>query len=254
MSLRKYFQLSVLVATAFVMVVSSEVGTQHALGASLPVGKKSIGGVVASSKGPEAGVWVIAETKDLPTKFARIVVTDDQGRYLIPDLPQANYQIFARGYGLVDSQRQPATPGHRLDIKAEVAPAAKSAAQVYPAAWWASLLKLPDDPAAQRKLVLDLKECYDCHQVGNKITRELGSAGSGGASSTSEAWDHRTKIGPVAGRMYGSFQSLGPQRQAFADWTDRIAKGEAPTAPPQRPAGVRHAAADARPCHRRLLA
>jgi len=28
------------------------------------------------------------------------------------------------------------------------------------------------------------------------------------------------------------------QRQAFADWTDRIAKGEAPTAPPQRPAGV----------------
>ena len=40
-------------------------------------------------KGPEAGVWVIAETTDLPTKFARIVVTDDRGRYVIPDLPKA---------------------------------------------------------------------------------------------------------------------------------------------------------------------
>jgi hypothetical protein len=30
-----------------------------------------IGGTVTSAKGPEAGVWVIAETTDLPTKFAR---------------------------------------------------------------------------------------------------------------------------------------------------------------------------------------
>src|SRR3981189_2535849 len=70
------------------------------------VGKDDIGGVVTSSKGPEGGVWVIAETKDLPTKFARIVVTDDQGRYLIPDLPQANYQVFVRGYGLLDPEWQ----------------------------------------------------------------------------------------------------------------------------------------------------
>ena len=42
----------------------------------------------------EAGVWVIAETTDLPTKFAKIFVTDDAGRYyLIPDLPKANYKI-----------------------------------------------------------------------------------------------------------------------------------------------------------------
>jgi hypothetical protein len=41
-----------------------------------------IGGVVRGPNGPEAGVWVIAETNDLPTKFARIVVTDDAGRYV----------------------------------------------------------------------------------------------------------------------------------------------------------------------------
>ncbi|MBI4460256.1 MAG: carboxypeptidase regulatory-like domain-containing protein, partial [Acidobacteria bacterium] len=58
-----------------------------------------IGGVVSSAKGPEAGVWVIAETMDLPTKFVRVVVTDDQGRYLVPDLPKANYSVWVRGYG-----------------------------------------------------------------------------------------------------------------------------------------------------------
>ena len=60
-----------------------------------------IGGVVTGARGPEAGVWVIAETRDLPTKFVKIVVTDDRGRYVIPDLPSAAYQVFVRGYGLV---------------------------------------------------------------------------------------------------------------------------------------------------------
>src|SRR2546430_9821383 len=61
-------------------------------------------GVVRSSQGPEAGVWVIAETKDLPTNFIKIVVTDDQGRFVVPELPAANYNVWVRGYGLVDSK------------------------------------------------------------------------------------------------------------------------------------------------------
>ena len=64
-----------------------------------------IGGVVTSATGPEAGVWVIAETTDLPTRFAKMVVTDDQGQYVIPDLPKANYNVWVRGYGLVDSPK-----------------------------------------------------------------------------------------------------------------------------------------------------
>src|ERR1019366_3060430 len=68
------------------------------------VGPDNIGGVVTSAKGPEAGVWVIAETTDLGTKFRKIVVTDDLGRYLLPDLPKGNYKVWVRGYGLVDSQ------------------------------------------------------------------------------------------------------------------------------------------------------
>jgi len=73
----------------------------------------------------------------------------------------------------VDSQRQPARPGAHLDLKAEVAPDAHAAAQVYPAAWWLSMLNLPDDKAFQQKFSMDMKECYDCHQVGSKMTREI---------------------------------------------------------------------------------
>jgi hypothetical protein len=108
-----------------------------------PVDADDVGGVVRSSKGPEAGVWVIAETKDLPTPYAKIVVTDGQGRYLLPDLPKANYTVFVRGYGLVDSPRVAATPGKTLNLTAVIAPSAHAAAQYYPAGHWLSMLRIP---------------------------------------------------------------------------------------------------------------
>ena len=111
--------------------------------AAVSVGNTDIGGVVTSSKGPEAGVWVIAETKDLPTKFVKIVVTDDQGRYLVPDLPRANYKLWVRGYGLLDSAPVAVSPGRDLDLTAKLAPDARAASQYYPANYWYSLLKLP---------------------------------------------------------------------------------------------------------------
>src|SRR5437899_844738 len=104
---------------------------------SIPIDPDDITGVVSSPKGPEAGVWVIAETTDLPTKFVRIVVTDDRGRYLLPDLPRANYRVWVRGYGLVDSPKVPASPGTPLHLTAVVAPDAGAAAVVYPAGHWA---------------------------------------------------------------------------------------------------------------------
>src|SRR5579872_5285613 len=102
-----------------------------------------IGGVVKSAKGPEAGVWVIAETTDLPTRYIKIVVTDDQGRYVVPDLPKANYDVWVRGYGLVDSPKVKAAPGQQLDLTAVPAPNATAAAQYYPAIYWYSMLKIP---------------------------------------------------------------------------------------------------------------
>src|SRR5579864_2344308 len=89
----------------------------------------SVEGLVTSTKGPEAGVWVIAETTDLPTKYAKIVVTDDQGRYALPELPTANYQVFVRGYGLVDSPKVKTERGKHLNLTAVPAPTAAAAAE-----------------------------------------------------------------------------------------------------------------------------
>ena len=109
-----------------------------------------ISGAVTSSKGAEAGVWVVAETTDLPTKYVKIVVTDDRGRYVLPQLPMATYQVFVRGYGLVDSPHVSAKPGEHLDLKAVVAPDARAAAQFYPANYWYSLAKIPNGEIIKR--------------------------------------------------------------------------------------------------------
>jgi len=107
---------------------------------AVPIKSNDIGGVVRSVKGPEAGVWVIAETRELPTRFARMVVTDDQGRYVVPDLPKAKYAVWVRGYGLVDSQKVETETGQQLNLTAVTAPNDAAAAQYYPAIYWYAML------------------------------------------------------------------------------------------------------------------
>ena len=102
---------------------------QRDAGSPVAIDHDDIGGVVTSPSGPEAGVWVIAETTNLPTKFARVVVTDERGRYVLPDLPKASYSVWVRGYGLVDSPRVQATPGKLFNLKAVVAPTPRAAAR-----------------------------------------------------------------------------------------------------------------------------
>ena len=103
-----------------------------------------IGGIVTSRMGPESGVWVVAETTDLGTKFAKMAVTDDFGRYVVPDLPKATYRVWVRGYGLVDSPKVDSEPGKQLNLTAVVAPDDKAAAEYYPAMYWASMIRVPD--------------------------------------------------------------------------------------------------------------
>ena len=213
------------------------VNAQQRSGAAVAIDADDIGGVVTSSKGPEAGVWVIAETTDLPAKFAKIVVTDDQGRYVLPDLPQANYQVFVRGYGLVDSPRVPAKPGQHLDLKAVMAPDGRAAAQVYPANYWLSLLKMPKGELSDKDFVIETKRCYSCHQVGDVATRDL-SKNLGSYASSLDKWDHHTAMGPSGPGMASNFKAMGPERKAYADWTDRIAAGDYPKHAPPRPTGV----------------
>ncbi|MDA1326170.1 MAG: carboxypeptidase-like regulatory domain-containing protein, partial [Proteobacteria bacterium] len=110
---------------------------------TVAIDNNDIGGVVSGPNGPEAGVWVIAETRDLGTRYIKAVVTDDQGRYVVPDLPSANYDIWVRGYGLVDSPKLRSGPGKILNLSAVPAPNAATAAQYYPAIHWYSMMKLP---------------------------------------------------------------------------------------------------------------
>src|SRR5215467_11734288 len=128
---------------AFVAAGASPADAQQA--AAVAIDNDDIGGVVTGANGPEAGVWVIAETTDLPTRYIKSVVTDDQGRYVIPDLPKAKYKVWVRGYGLVDSPKIDGEPGQQLNLRAVPAPNEAAAAQYYPAIYWYTMLKIPGE-------------------------------------------------------------------------------------------------------------
>src|SRR5262245_20011208 len=105
-------------AIALALAISAPPVQLQAQTNAVAIDNDDIGGVVTGPNGPEAGVWVIAETRDLPTRYAKMVVTDDQGRYVVPDLPKAKYKVWVRGYGLVDSPKVDAQPGQQLNLKA----------------------------------------------------------------------------------------------------------------------------------------
>ena len=212
------------------------------------IGESDLAGMVTSANGPQAGVWVIAETTDLPTKFTKIVVTDDRGRYLIPELPKANYSVWIRGYGLIDSPKVQAAPGKILDLNAVIATSATAAAEYYPAIYWYSMLKVPErnefplGKAANQGQWLDLTKtdgCYTCHQLGNKATRTIPKE-LGHFNSSVEAWARRIASGQAMTNMTNNIGRLDAPRMLgqFADWTDRIAAGELPASKPERPQGL----------------
>jgi hypothetical protein len=230
---------------------------QHRADPAIRIGATDLGGVVTSPNGPEAGVWVIAETTELPTKYVKIVVTDDRGRYVLPDLPKATYSVWVRGYGLIDSPKVRTAPGKVLDLSAVVAPSAAAAAEYYPAIYWYSMLRVPDksefpgtgpegngiNPALRtQEQWLDIVKtngCNGCHALGTKamrtIPKELGSF-----ASSVDAWQRRIQSGQALTQMTTNLGRLGNARalRLFADWTDRIAAGELPTSKPTRPQGV----------------
>lgn len=245
-------------AVAISIVAASFAIAGTGLCAEIPMDSDDIAGTVRSVNGAEAGVWVIAETTDLATRFTKTVVTDAEGAYLLPDLPNARYKVWVRGYGLVDSKPLEGKPGQGLDLEAVVAPDASTAAQYYPAHYWYSLLQPPAasefpgtgeegngiSPAFvnQQHWVDNMKEnCLVCHQMGNKATRELPNRKK--FDSSSEAWADRIYqkgIGMMTYNLslFGSKDGVNLALKMFADWSDRIAAGEIPEEAPPRPAGI----------------
>jgi hypothetical protein len=213
-----------------------------------------ISGVVQGRDGPEAGVWVIAESDDLGTGFAKIVVTGDDGRFVLPELPSAAYEVWVRGYGLADSEPIAAAPGDDVVLAAAYPSTPQEAAAIYPANYWYSLMEVPGahdfpgtgpagngiDPTvrSQAEWIDELKQgCQLCHQLGNQLTRDITHIESRFAS-TAQAWDERVQFGQRGVQMSTVLTGFGRERAAseFAAWTDRIRSGEVPPSPP-RPEG-----------------
>src|SRR5262245_7556208 len=246
----KRFWLSTVAAIGFAALVAAP--AQLTAQTAVAIDNDDIGGVVTGPSGPEAGVWVIAETHDLPTRYAKMVVTDDQGRYVVPDLPKGKYKVWVRGYGLVDSQKVDAEPGRQLNLAAVKAPDEKSAAQYYPAAYWYAMMKIPaaDQFGGKSDIPPNVKQidwlnlmknngCVGCHQLGQLSTRTL-PKGLGEYSSHAEAWVRRTQSGQSGVLMVNILagQLAGTPIKYFADWTERVEKGELPSQKPVRPQGV----------------
>src|SRR5437899_8951837 len=231
----------------FCIVSATALSVQRgAPAAGINIGNTDIGGVVTSSKGPEAGVWVIAETTDLPTKFAKIVVTDDRGRYVIPDLPKANYDVWVRGYGLVDSPKVKSEPGKQLNLTAVPAPNEAAAAQYYPAIYWYAMMKIPEaeifgskDAPNNVKItdylnVMKNNGCVGCHQLGQLATRTIPKFHMDAVKSHEEAWVRRIQSGQAGENMVtlAAGQLGGMPFKYLRDWTERVAKGELPDSKP----------------------
>jgi hypothetical protein len=201
---------------------------------------------------------VIAETRSLPTRLVKSVVTDDLGRFVVPDLPKADYDVWVRGYGLVDSAKVKATPGQTLNLHAVSAPDRRAAAQYYPAQYWFALLQVPptsDFPGTGEagngiapnirsqgewiRQVVNTDGCTGCHQLGDPATRTIPASIRAAAKDSTAAWDRRIRSGQAGAGMSARFTQVGRRRALamYADWTDRVAKGELPAAEPPRPQG-----------------
>ncbi len=217
-------------------------------GSPVQIDSDDVGGVVTGPRGPEAGVWVIAETTDLPTTFAKIVVTDDSGRYVLPDLPNANYSVWVRGYGLVDSPRVQAAPGRILNLTAHAAPNAAAAAYYYPPIYWFSMLRVPGagefplekiNSQGEWLNIVKSGACQSCHALGTPGTRTIPKE-LGQFTSSADAWERRLRSGQAQRFMTRDITRLDTQLALtlFGDWTDRVAAGELPFARPERPQGI----------------
>ena len=256
MKTKRLLSLGVVAVAVGIVLAASAIRLSGQQNAAISIDNDDIAGVVASANGPEAGVWVIAETRDLPARFARIVVTDEQGRYLLPDLPKANYDVWVRGYGLVDSPKVKSAPGKILNLKAVIAPNEAAAAQYYPSIYWYAMMKIPQksefggkgkipDRLTQNEYLNLMKSngCANCHSIGQRSMRTFPSNVPhpyGKFANSQELWFRRIQSGQGGVPMFSTVMKEmgGAPLPYLADWTDRIAKGELPHVKPARPQGV----------------
>ena len=214
------------------------------------VGQADLGGTVSGAGGPEAGVWVIAETTDLPTKFAKIVVTDDQGRY---SFPICRRRITASGCAATAwsiRAKAQATPGKHRSTSGPWPRRSDGRRAILSRRCTGS--RCSTCPA---KSEFPLREDQEPGRVAEHhqerrlpVVPRAGHAGHAddlaGARPVPElhrGLARRLQSGSAQTFMIARHQPprhAARDRRLFADWTDRIAEGELPFAKPARPQGI----------------
>ena len=224
------------------------------LGLTVAAQDDDISGVVTSAAGPEAGVWVIAGTQDFDTGFRKIVVTDDDGRFLVPDLPDAEYEVWVRGYGLADSERTSARPGDDLALTATAAASPAEARRSIPPTTGTRcsrcrrpvIFRAPGPSGngigvtmrTQADWIDRLKDgCQLCHQLGNQATREMPMLDLDEFDSAVDAWEYRIRAGRAGPAMAVEINRMGRRARSSCTPTGAPDRRRRAAARPARPQG-----------------
>ena len=173
-------------------------------------------------------------------------MTDDRGRYLVPDLPRANYKMWVRGYGLVDSPAVTSPPGLQVALTAVVAPNAQAAAQDFPANYWYSLLQVPPKEAFPMTITVPTPPAGQADVAAREAAparrrrgNNVGAAGKAfrrrrgpSALQTQAEWLEAMKQGCELCHQIGTKAtreippSLGMFDSSFAAWDRRVRVGQ----------------------------
>ena len=200
---------------------------------------RGIAGIVKDEAGhPLAGAWVTGVNATTSSHPRKTVVTDENGRYVIPDLPGPNpYQVRARVYGYADRWIKNVSAGTVVNIEyqAQDRLGSKETAAQYPAQYWLSLVDVPSESKVKAAGFEDQRHwmgqfnmvCQLCHQLGTAATRR---------PKTRAEWDAVLKL---AGNMDGFANLLNRDLllDALAGWSEKIKGGALPPEASPRPAG-----------------
>ena len=167
----------------------------------------------------------------LATPFRKIVVTDEAGRYLVPDLPG---RIMSCGWRLrlVDSPPVAAHAGRSrrvagcrrarrarggadlagelLVLAVEVPPETSSSRGPGP-----NGNGIAPEVVTQHQSISTIKAgCNVCHQLGDLATREIPQVASGRSGRSGDAWDMRTQAGRTGTAMISAINGTSAARGA----------------------------------------
>ena len=226
-------RITAVVVAALVAATLGTVGARQTAAPTVAIDADDIGGVVTGAAGPEAGVWVIAETTDAADAL------DQERRHRrsgpLPHSRSAEGALRRLGPRLRArrlARRSKRRQARRSRLKAVAAPAREAAAEYYPAQVPGSRCcrcrpksDFPGTGPSGNGIAPNIKSqgewirnivntdgCTGCHQMGGKATREIPESARQVSEAHRQAWDRRIQSGQAGGGMSARFTQVGRDR------------------------------------------